>query len=297
MKTIYLVIVFCLFSCILSAQYKKLPLDTNHYWQQYQGHVGNYPSDFSHCAFILKVKKDSLINGKIFKYVAGSEWQCTPYGTGSSFNLIREDTVKKIVTMIVSQQEKILFNFNKNQGDTAQMLTDSGMATYTLVVKDSLMLSDGFYHKRFYYNAPNVTSARIIEGVGSYGGLCRSWTNSFESYYGLLCLAQINPPVSIYSSEGAGKTCPNITGIPTYMNQKRDILVYPNPGSDILKITSKNTELTSVELIDILGESLMIFPEVHSDVLNINISTLPSGTYILIIKSGNELTTRQLFKD
>jgi hypothetical protein len=103
--------------------------------------------------------------------------------------LLRQDTVLKRIIQLDNTQEKILYNFSKNIGDTA-LLTSFGFGasslTYTLLSKDSVLINDGFYHKRYkFYPNPN-DYVTVIEGIGSTAGLFSPWV-PFEEGYLLKC--------------------------------------------------------------------------------------------------------------
>ena len=175
MKRIILVFLLVLVYSGSIAQYKKMPLDTSHYWQQQYNSGAMFPNPPYTCYTTLKVLKDSVRNSKTYKFI-----KATPYCGSTYFGLIREDTVLKRVIILDNNQEKILYNFNKNVGDTA-MLTDElwSPQTYTLQLKDSVLINDSLYHKRYRYacSGCNATgfNVTVIEGVGSTFGLLSPW--------------------------------------------------------------------------------------------------------------------------
>ena len=73
-------------------------------------------------------------------------------------------------------------------------------------------------------------------------------------------------------------------------SQRNDMVVYPNPASEVLMITGNGLESQKFEIIDIAGKSVMqgVF---SADVTQqIQISGLPQGMYYLTVKnSGNAM--------
>lgn len=289
MKTIAIFLLCYFGSSTIRAQYRKLPLDANHYWQEKNGRVGA-PQDFVNCSYVLRVTKDSLINGKVFKCVDVYNGVCDSYyylnGVGG---IIREDTVRRIVTFLQGNQEMILYNFNKNVGDTVYMHLIGGMGTTTVTGKDSVLLNDGFYHRRFGF-FPGTTA---IEGVGGIGGLFNIWTQSGEAYTKLLCVGQISPPQSIYSSQGLGSSCPNTTGIPSFTKDRRELSMYPNPASDMIRISILSNEPLQISLCNSYGE-VVLQQSAFSGMTKLDLNPFPVGLYTVIVREGINLQSKKL---
>ena len=71
-----------------------------------------------------------------------------------------------------------------------------------------------------------------------------------------------------------------------------DILIYPNPTSDIVYIDGNYTQL-KVVVYDILGKQVMK----ESITNSIDISQLEKGVYILQLSDGAKLTTQRIIKN
>ena len=71
-----------------------------------------------------------------------------------------------------------------------------------------------------------------------------------------------------------------------------DILIYPNPTSDIVPIEGNYSQL-NVVVYDILGKQVMNKPITNS----IDISQLEKGIYILQLSDGAKLTTQRIIKN
>ena len=267
----------------LSAQYIKMPLDTNHQWHEYCEYftIGSGPITHQ-----LRVKKDSVVNGLTYKLLSAGNSLCIP----QNYNpiLLRQDTLQRRVILLTNNQEKILYNFDKNVGDTAQLFClYSGTQTFTLNVKDSVLLNDGFYHKRFNFGGSGP--GNIIEGVGGTGGLLSPWCNTFNTYRSLVCLVERNTASVIYSNPQSSLDCSISVGISSHDLLSEGITVFPNPAENFITITVKDRIPESVEIVDCLGKSIMVVSGGESKSRLIDVTQLHSGVYFVKAKSDNQL--------
>jgi hypothetical protein len=72
------------------------------------------------------------------------------------------------------------------------------------------------------------------------------------------------------------------------------LVVYPNPARDVLNIIAQ-TEISSVEVINVMGQVLLTETSVASDV-QMDMSSLSSGTYFVRINSENNSSVVQVIK-
>ncbi|MGZ4044437.1 MAG: hypothetical protein ACXVO9_14635, partial [Bacteroidia bacterium] len=145
------------------SQYKKFSLNNMAYWREQ--FVESVPGGMNMQEYQYGIKNDTIINFKPYNQVyvsyIGPLFQqgngSGPYFPNLSF--IRQDTILRKIFILNSQnQEFVLFNFNKNIGDTLNVYDIvSGIKTLTVSIRDSLILSDGLYHTRFKYAPNNIT--------------------------------------------------------------------------------------------------------------------------------------------
>ncbi|MFH2144248.1 MAG: T9SS type A sorting domain-containing protein [Bacteroidota bacterium] len=77
----------------------------------------------------------------------------------------------------------------------------------------------------------------------------------------------------------------NATGISSY-NSLKDIFVYPNPANDVVYVS----EIANITIVNMLGQ-------VVASVINanqINVSEIPSGTYIIQVQTENNISTQKI---
>ena len=225
-------------SFILNAQYIPLPLDTNHYWQQLSTYKTS-AGQLTDCHYSLKVEKDSLVNGTLFKFITTKGGGCSPFYYSNYFQnaLIRQDTAKKIVTMFVQGAEKILYNFHKNVGDTAILYNhEAGVyITHTVIAINSFIANDGLNHRRFEYNDLPV----MIDGVGSEGGLLTPW-NTFEKFHSTQCLWDNSTFSTIYNIKGTAVNCPLPLGLRNSGRFFYGISVFADTARGVIRVSSVN---------------------------------------------------------
>lgn len=70
--------------------------------------------------------------------------------------------------------------------------------------------------------------------------------------------------------------------------------IYPNPASNYLILKSRNQESLNVELINSLGQEIVLDQIQNDQGIYIDLSTLSSGIYFCSMISGNERTTRKI---
>ena len=76
-------------------------------------------------------------------------------------------------------------------------------------------------------------------------------------------------------------------GIPEYESR---ITVYPNPAQDFITVElSDGTEIDNITLYDIQGRLVETFPETSLQTAKLDVHHLPTGTYILHIRTTNAL--------
>jgi PKD repeat protein len=83
---------------------------------------------------------------------------------------------------------------------------------------------------------------------------------------------------------------PASVAVPSSM---QDIQTYPNPASEMLFVQMGATP-TSVKLLNVLGDEVMNVGGALTSRLQINVSSFPAGTYMLVIHFGSQQVTRKV---
>lgn len=299
------IIVFSLIHFCVFSQYKKLPLDINHYWiEKYNDLNPSLPNYPNICTYQYTIVKDTIIALKKYQKVVISNKSFS----GNSFNIyspskafIRQDTLlKKVYVLDNGFVERRLYDFNKNVGDTLTVYTPWGIygsTSLSLTVNsiDSVICNDGLYHRRHNYGFIGGTS---IEGVGGRHGLLTPYmanaTNtSFGSSNYLTCLGVINPVSTVYSVFGLNSNCGMSVGM-NEINTKNKHYVFPNPSQNSIKITDvlNTNDIKSIYAINSLGEVKVL----HMENGEIDVSELSAGFYILRVVGDDTITSSSFVK-
>ncbi|MBN8693283.1 MAG: T9SS type A sorting domain-containing protein [Bacteroidetes bacterium] len=85
------------------------------------------------------------------------------------------------------------------------------------------------------------------------------------------------------------------TGINSLAIFNENIQVYPNPAKDLINVdlTSLSKEEITVEIKNVLGQSIYQTQSLNQHMV-INVSTLQSGVYMLIVKQGNQESIKKV---
>jgi hypothetical protein len=76
-----------------------------------------------------------------------------------------------------------------------------------------------------------------------------------------------------------------------------DLNISPNPATNVINVRLKGTQINWVELVDINGRRVLSVQNIANDQTNINISSLPSGIYMLRAQTtDNKLVTNRIIK-
>jgi len=87
----------------------------------------------------------------------------------------------------------------------------------------------------------------------------------------------------------------NLTYITNHDQQKMQVIIYPNPASDIINIENLNG-YTSIEIVDINGRVVKSYHLNDKNILQISLSAFPSGIYIIRIISPQKIFSSRLIK-
>jgi hypothetical protein len=272
---------------MLKAQYNKMPLDSFHYWHE-NYYYSNSSQGLSSCEYLYKYLKDTVISNLTYKKVGIKNNDCKSglnqtYAPSLAF--LREDTVlKKVLILNNNYQEKILYNFNKNIGDTAKLYNLGNPTynlTYTITAKDSSILHDGIYHLRYVLSDGLGGWFEVREGVGGAYGFLTPYAVGLGFGIHLMCTGTSSATSGlIYGSVGCSDIIAGIVN--KNMIEENSIKFFPNPTSSILTISSNQLglEKTTLEFVNNLGQMVLVIPFSKQ----IDVSYLETGFYFVNIK-------------
>jgi hypothetical protein len=225
---------------------------------------------------------------------------------GDAFDYIgalRQDTANKKIFYRPDcnfYKDTLLYDFSLSLGDTAfaannyiYNLCENFGGLYNIVTNiDSVLLSDGLYHLRWWFG----NTMKVIEGVGS--------DNGFLTSEGGICLSLYTKLVSMYNLVDTDTTYidPTSCSYPNNCNQNivDDILlleaispykIFPNPANDAITIVNENKEHYQISLIDMAGQELLNRTS-NAPLEAIDVQKLPNGVYLYRISRGKRMPIR-----
>lgn len=296
----HLYILLLVVSATMLAQPVHLPLDSNHYWKQYDMNwsAGN-PQASSY--YQLGRQKDTIINGSTYhKLGLFGNLINSPLGGFVSVReaYLREDTLAEKVFFyhFGTARDYMLYDFSKQSGDTIKNLARSvsnnqSVQTISLVVSNTstVLLGDGKSHRKFSFG----NMLEVIEGVGSSYGLLTPYLVDENTFTNLVCHGGIDPRNTIYTNPFMSDDCAFTTALPENTANEAFFSVFPNPAAGKLYIKSEVPASFTAVITDILGR--LVHTERFSSPDEISVIGLPvsAGTYFITLKDESNRMWRQ----
>ena len=88
-----------------------------------------------------------------------------------------------------------------------------------------------------------------------------------------------------------------LLGVETAVLADNTFAVYPNPASNFINVSSNDSKVTSVSMADLNGRIVKQVSYDNVSNVELNISDLASGLYLMNIKSDNGEVTKKIMKD
>jgi hypothetical protein len=98
-----------------------------------------------------------------------------------------------------------------------------------------------------------------------------------------------------YFNQGALGACgfPLSTG--SSIEKEKEILIYPNPATDVITIRWSTAEPATIEILDITGKVVWMGSG-GTPQTTIDISTLPNGVYLVRVRSASQMEVQKIIK-
>ncbi len=216
-----------------------------------------------------------------------------------------EDSNRIYMYNIFSNQFTVLYDFNKNAGDTWITNVDSCDIVITVDSTDTELIN-GNSLKVLYVtsNDPYVFSGKIIQHMGHLSRpfpnvvyYCRHCSDDWFVYNGLRCYED---SVFGFHSFNIAASCDDITSVNEETFSKT-FTIYPNPSSDFLTIETTFSKKESLNIVfyNVMGTKLLNIEEaVPSGAYKkqINIEELPLGVYFLSLQTDNGNIIKKIIK-
>ena len=253
---------------------------------------------------------DTIIKGKTYVKCYNNYNQLdTNYNVISlSFNYTYlfavRDSAKQVFFMLNNDSvERMLFDFSINVGDTMNHYPDINASSPIISVLTSI---DSFlvrypishYRKRYNYSGQFGVSSNFIEGL-EFRFLGYPINPIRTSSCELTCIQQESD--FIYK---LCDTCDCYSILDKHRkliieeNSLEEIIVYPNPFSDIINVDFKTNKTDGlIKLFGISGRKILEKKINQDKSININLSKLPSGVYIVSLETNGEMRFAKIVKE
>lgn len=269
-------------------------VDTNKLWNV------STCQNFGGCVTIsYKFNGDTIIGTHEYKkllYTSDSSLKTNWYYYGA----MREELSKKIYFHdLQNQNEYLLYDFGLNKKDT--LTTNFNGCKIQMVVDsiDTVKLLNGELQKRLFMKNVEVGYGGIwIEGIGSLNGLVYSqYYCAVDIWDGLICFTENN--ILKYRDSGYNSCYINTTDIHEIKHKKNSILVFPNPFTNNIYITS-NEIAGSIDIFSIDG--MKVYSETFLtphllDNFKLSLTGIEKGIYFIKINNNlNEIGYGKIIK-
>jgi len=235
----------------------------------------------------LEVEKDTVINSISCRKIV--QTNTDPDGVVEQNNLFTYE-INDSVFYYYSHTDAfhLIYDFVANVGDTLTLTGYDNDPDYPVRVRldsiTNITTNNGVDLKKYYYSDPynySLPYKTLVQGIGNLNGV--------RNIYGVFAY---EPPITelrcFKSNEieySISDDCDYFGPVGTSNIFRSDIKVFPNPVADYLYISNEEAlGIYNYSLVNINGQ-LVLQEAIYSD--GINMSTVPAGVYILIIKNND----------
>lgn len=280
-------------------EYVPFP-DSNVVWKIYwMPYPPDEPWTAKHYDYISS--GDTLINDIQYTKLLKVDYNlyCSDIADTNYIGAYRNDISGKIVYFYQGNEEKILYNFSLDIGDTIPTSYFIDMWDEMVVCDiDSIQLENGEYRKQFTYEFPTQPETcmyKIVEGIGFLGGLLEPMSIAAELINSSIICYNHNDSL-LYIQEWYDKCeIEEDTCIVSIVNKTRypykTIKIVPNPVKSSAVVLFNNplqiNENYSLTLYNFVGKSIKTYPNIKHGKTIIKMGELPLGMYIFVLRHKN----------
>jgi hypothetical protein len=136
-------------------------------------------------------------------------------------------------------------------------------------------------------------------GIHTYKFSYDTWSGQEELIPGSPCTltesAFTNRTINVSAPEQLAPVCWSsceVCAVGVAESSQSDFSIYPNPANNVLNIDSNNGSITRVTISDMAGRMVYATSVSALRRAQLDISTLPAGTYVVAIETNTELLRR-----
>ena len=285
MKIISILLLLLLATIPLKSQDVTAFIDSSSVW--YQSFEYYSVEEYYKYYYIYSINGDTIINNNEYKKLFYSDIDNYKlyYGAireenGKVFYRGKSEEFNRCLGYL-DTLEILLYDFNATIEDTIYHLYDCSSIVQE---KDSILLLDGKYRKRYYLDRDDFW----IEDIGSTHGLLYPLLMEHEWQYSLTCFKSKGE--LIYTNPWSS-TC--YTGIAD--NNYVYLYIYPNPFRDKLHIkTHEDLKYINIKIFNILGQN--VYNGKYCDSEIIVDKKLKNGIYLIYIETEKYTIVKKVIK-
>jgi len=202
-----------------------------------------------------------------------------------------------------------MYDFSLNEGDLHSIYNPNSpikdsLGTYRVDKVDSILTEKG-YRKRLSLLKQDTSLGEFlstvwVEGVGGLSFINTPAVGPELFGFGELSCFVVNDTDYVYKSEFAklqGKC--NINNLKTeqeeHLTKEKAIVVFPNPSSSIIHVSSDNVRIKKLTIMDLNGSIQLVEMNSSND---IDVSILPEGVYFIeLLTEANEFIAIKFMKN
>jgi hypothetical protein len=183
----------------------------------------------------------------------------------------------------------------------------SNAATGVITIVDISQVGPGSTYTWTLSNGTSSNSSNPflnLGGVGTYV-LCLNVIDSANSCYSNFCdTLTVDSAGNVFKSVSSfnGTASVNVVSAPKKLTSTgienyaiaNSIVVVPNPASNIIRVTFNENKSNAIQIIDLSGKIVKSFSAIVSNQLEMNVSDLSEGLYIVKLSNSNGVTTTKL---
>lgn len=244
---------------------------------------------------------DTVIGLNIYKKIFASgcthlvtSGGCESYYSNVYQGALRQDTSLRKVFFVfpLSFVDTLLYDFNLSIGDTLPITFINYSPDVFITSIDSVLMGSD-YRKRFMLSIQRDWGVygSLIEGIGSTYGLLNPMIPWFEAGSYLRCFTLNNQ--TLY--QDPAWSCIIDVGINEAANNN-SVNISPNPAQNSITITNNQTKELSLTIFSSIGEVVIRTALMKDAAITVNLSTLPSGIYLVKAQSDKNFAVRKFVK-
>lgn len=180
-------------------------------------------------------------------------------------------------------------NYDDNQTIVKTFYPSSGALTMGFT---EFGLEEG-YDFMYIYNGPSTSSPMFPNGNGLTGTtLPGTFTSTHPS--GAITVRFISDPADNDTGWKANFSCA-VLAVEDVNTKDNSVSIYPNPARNILTISSKEA-LKSFSIYDEAGRLIRSESSLKGNKLDVNISSMQTGNYVVTVETEKQKITKKLMK-